>query len=96
MATFMSLHKQLNFLGMTFRNGRFSTEDPKQIAILTKSPAAKRYHIVRIDKIEEAIKEEKTAEEAKATDEEVAEKETAVSAPKASPSVRKGASIKKK
>ena len=89
MATFMSLHKQLNFLGMTFRNGRFSTEDPKQIAILTKSPAAKRYHIVRIDKIEEAIKEEKTAEE-------VAEKETVVSAPKASPSVKKGASIKKK
>lgn len=94
MATFMSLHKQLNFLGMTFRNGRFSTEDPKQIAILTKSPAAKRYNIVRIDKIEETIKKEEAAKE-EAVKEEPAEKAD-VPAPKVSPSVKKGASIKKK
>lgn len=48
MATFVTVHKKLNFCDMQFVNGRFETEDPKQIRLLS-SLEARRCNVVRLD-----------------------------------------------
>ena len=58
MATFMSLHKKLNFCGIAFDNGMFQTEDPKVIELLS-SPLAKEHDVMRIDSVEEKKEPEK-------------------------------------
>ena len=48
MATFVTVHKRLNFCDMQFVNGRFETDDPKQIKMLS-SVEARRCNVVRLD-----------------------------------------------
>lgn len=60
MAIFVTVHKKLNFFDMQFVNGRYETNDPKQIRILS-SVEAKRNNVVRLDPPQpkpEAVKEE--------------------------------------
>lgn len=59
MAIFVTVHKRLNFFDMQFVNGRFETNDPKQIRILS-SVEARRNNVVRLDPPQpkpEAVKE---------------------------------------
>jgi hypothetical protein len=71
MAIFISRYSRLNFLDMQFVNGRYETEDPKKIRLLS-SGLAKANLIARLDvppksvvtepKIEEKVETEKAVE----------------------------------
>lgn len=65
MATFVSRYSRLNFFDMQFVNGRFDTDDPKQIRILS-SREAKANCVVRIDNPPKAVKEEPKEEQVEA------------------------------
>lgn len=62
MATFISRYTRLNFLDMQFNNGRYETNDPKQIRILS-SKEAKANCIMRIDTPPKAVVEEAKEEQ---------------------------------
>lgn len=67
MATFVSIHKGINFFDMQFVNGRFETDDPKEIKILS-SVEAQLNSIVRLDNSSEkkvAVAPDDSKEEAK-------------------------------
>lgn len=71
MAIFVSRYSRLNFLDMQFINGRYETEDPKQIRLLS-SGLAKANLIARLDvppksvadklKVEEQVEPKKAIE----------------------------------
>lgn len=65
MATFVSRYSRLNFFDMQFVNGRFDTDDPKQIRILS-SREAKANCVLRIDNPPKSVKEEPKEEQAEA------------------------------
>lgn len=53
MATFISVHKNLNFDGMQFVNGVYNTDNEKEISVLSSHPAARRHGVARIDNLDE-------------------------------------------
>lgn len=65
MATFVSRYSRLNFFDMQFVNGRYETNDPKQIRILS-SREAKANCVMRIDTPPKAVKEEAKEEQVEA------------------------------
>lgn len=87
MATFVSRYSRLNFFDMQFVNGRFETNDPKQIRILS-SREAKANLIVRIDNPPEAIKD-------KSNEKQVESKEVIEASDKVKQSANKNVAKKK-
>lgn len=67
MATFVSRYSRLNFFDMQFVNGRFETNDPKQIRILS-SREAKANLVVRIDTPPKAVNKEPEGEQVEANE----------------------------